>query len=118
MRVEISEMPSTARVWVYQASKELNDSEKTQLEQEFTSFLENWETHGHPIKGAWDLVHNRFIIITVDEVYQSPSGCSIDKSVRFIQDMENQLGARFLEKSKVAVVTNENEITTFDLKEI
>jgi len=39
-----------------------------------------------------EIFHNRFIIACVDEKTTSARGCRIDKSVKFIQQLESDLG--------------------------
>jgi hypothetical protein len=56
--------------------------------------------------------------LAVDESFTPPSGCSIDKSVRFLQELESSLKINFLERSSVALENGNDEIFTVELKDI
>jgi len=118
MKVDIELMPSTSRIWIYQASQNLSETQIKELEKRIAQFMEEWDTHGSPLKASWKLAYNRFLILAVDESFNQPSGCSIDKSVRFLQDLENFLQVKFLERSSVALANDNEEIFTVDIKDI
>jgi hypothetical protein len=118
MKVDIEQMPSTSRIWIYQASQNLSETQIHELEKKIAFFIEQWDTHGHPLKASWKLNYNRFLILAVDESFNPPSGCSIDKSVRFLQELESSLKINFLERSSVALENGNDEIFTVELKDI
>lgn len=91
-----------SRVWVYQANKKLSDSEVTRVQSELNSFTTAWTAHNHQLKAKGEVRYNRFIILTVDESQTGASGCSIDKSVRFIQQLEQQYGITLLDRFNLA----------------
>jgi len=91
-----------SRVWVYQANKKLSDNEVNQVQNELDSFTTAWTAHNHQLKAKGEVRYNRFIILTVDESQAGASGCSIDKSVRFIQQMEQQYGITLLDRFNLA----------------
>jgi hypothetical protein len=53
-----------------------------------------------------DVLHDHFVVIAVDEQQAMASGCSIDKSVRFVQELEQQLGLHLTDRM---VVVHERE---------
>ena len=117
MFVEFEKMPPDARIWIYQANKPLNESSKGLLSEKIISFLNEWQSHGNGLKTSWKLFFDRFLILAVDEKYNSISGCSIDKSVHYLRTLGNDLEIDFLEKSSIAVF-EQNNISTFTLKEV
>jgi hypothetical protein len=117
MLVEFEKMPSDARVWIYQANNALSESSKKMLSEKITSFLTEWESHGNNLKASWKLFFDRFLVLAVDEKYNAISGCSIDKSVRYLRSLESDLDTSFLEKSSIAVY-DKNHISTFELKDL
>jgi hypothetical protein len=48
-----------------------------------------------------DVLHDRFVVIGVDEQQAQASGCSIDKSVQFVQALERDLGLRLTDRMVV-----------------
>lgn len=52
--------------------------------------------------------YKRFIIIGVDQEVQPPSGCSIDESVQFIQQLEKDYQIDLLDKMNVSYKQGEH----------
>jgi hypothetical protein len=102
---KMSEMPDNARVWLYQASRYLSESEIDLLEAGVTSFLSEWTSHGVSMDAAFEIAHNRILVIAADE--SKASGCGIDKSVKCIQDLGNRLGIDFFQRTVVLFMKNE-----------
>src|ERR1700744_963219 len=91
-----------SRVWVYQANRKLNDDEVNDITKRLDDFTTMWTAHNHQLKAKGEIRYNRFIILIVDETQAGASGCSIDKSVRFIQDLEQQFGIHLLDRFNLA----------------
>lgn len=111
-------MPPESRIWIYQASKPLTEKDKKIVTEKVSFFVDQWKTHGHPLKASWNLYHDLFLVFAVDEKFNPPSGCSIDESVRFLREIENELGIGFLEKSSVATLQANDTIEIFELKDL
>jgi hypothetical protein len=91
-----------SRVWVYQADRKLADSEVQQIQNELDSFTTGWTAHNSQLKAAGEIKYNRFIILIVDESQAGASGCSIDKSVRFVNDLQQQFNINLLDRFNLA----------------
>ena len=91
-----------SRVWVYQANRKLSDSEVNQVQKQVDDFTTLWTAHNNQLKAKGEVRYNRFIILIVDETQAGASGCSIDKSVRFIQNIEQQFGLHLLDRFNLA----------------
>jgi len=98
------EMPLHSRVWIYQSIREFSETESPQLKNKAKSFIAEWTSHGKMMSACIEIFHNRFIIICVDEKTTSVSGCGIDKSVKFIQQLESDFGGNtfLLDRMNVA----------------
>ena len=97
-RVALNEMPPSAKVWIYQSDRIINSNEKEKISIALTNFLNNWDSHQNPLKCYGDIWYNTFIVIMVDEEVNHASGCSIDKSVHFIKDIENEIGLNLMDR--------------------
>ncbi|WP_420149324.1 hypothetical protein [Spirosoma sp.] len=122
MYVDFDKLPDNARVWVYQANRSLTDSEVKAIEEILRPALEQWAAHGQPLLASARVVENRFIVLSVDEGYSLPSGCSIDSSVRTIQKIGSQLSDNngsvdFFDRS-AAVRLSDGPVQTFALPAI
>lgn len=117
MYIPFSQLPDTAKVWVYQASRMFTSEEIAALESILQQFSKSWDSHGVGLKNSFAVLHNRFIIIAVDETMNGASGCSIDKSVNLMKDIETQLKINLLDKTQIAFIDAAGEISTFDFRE-
>jgi hypothetical protein len=86
----VFKLKETSRVWVYQSSKLLSEKEVIVLQSQLNAFVKDWTAHSQQLSAASDILFNRFVILAVDESQAGASGCSIDKSVHFLQSIENQ----------------------------
>jgi hypothetical protein len=91
-----------SRVWVYQSDRKLSDSETLQMQTELNAFTTNWTAHNNQLKAKGEIRYNRFIILMVDEGQAGASGCSIDKSVRFISQLEQEYQIALLDRFNLA----------------
>lgn len=110
-------MPADSRVWVYQSNRTLTSSEVAAIEKAGQVFLKDWAAHGAGLKSSLDVLHHRFVVIAVDEQQALASGCSIDKSVRFIKDLELQLNLNFFDRLQVAYRAKDNTIMACSFNE-
>ncbi|MBX9850327.1 MAG: hypothetical protein K2X86_01055 [Cytophagaceae bacterium] len=95
----------------------MNETAKNTLAAKIRDFIEHWDSHGTPVKASWTLNHDRFLIIAVDDQSNDPSGCSIDKSVKFLKEFEAETAISFLERSSLAVF-EENQVKTYEIKDL
>lgn len=85
---DYAQMPDSARVWVYQAKKPFEPSSIASIKQQIQEFVTIWTSHNQALRAWGDLLHEQFVVFMVDEAQAGASGCSIDKSVAFIKDLE------------------------------
>ncbi|GAB2554478.1 hypothetical protein [Spirosoma aerophilum] len=114
MYIDFDKLPDTARVWVYQANRALTDGDVKTIEETLRPALSQWAAHGQPLLASAQVAESRFLVVGVDEGYSLPSGCSIDSSMRTVQEIGRQLGVDFFDRS-AAVQTAEGSVQTFAL---
>jgi hypothetical protein len=102
MHVAFDQLPPEARVWIYQANRQLTGPEIVGVLPLMARFAEEWTSHGRSLHAAAQFLHQQFLVIGLDEGVAGASGCSIDASVRFVAQLEQQLGVELLEKSQLA----------------
>ena len=95
-------LPDSSKIWIYQASRSLTQQEIAEIRQEFDAFIEEWTTHGSDLQAGYEIRYNRFIILALDQTETSASGCSIDASVHFIQQLEKKYDVALLDKMNVS----------------
>ena len=91
-----------SRVWIYQADKELTDAQASELHIWLNKFAAEWTAHNHQLKAKAEVRYNRFLILIVDENQAGASGCSIDKSVNFMKQVEQQYGIHLFDRFNFA----------------
>lgn len=101
MFVPFDTLPEDSRIWIYQSNRKLSDEEVADIETATQAFLMNWTAHGTPLEASFLVMYNRFIILAVNQEVQAVTGCSIDASVVFIQQLEQQYNIELLDKMNV-----------------
>jgi hypothetical protein len=106
MYVDSQLMPADARIWIYQANRKLTDAEVSVISERAKAFLDSWTAHNNTLKASFEIRYSIFLIIIIDKNYNEVSGCSIDKSVHFIQELEKELTISFLDRMIFAYKTD------------
>jgi hypothetical protein len=104
---QIFNLPDWSRVWIYQSNRPFTEKEMVVLNSQLNAFVQSWAAHSQQLYAACSIVHNQFIILAVDEKQAGASGCSIDKSVHFMQDIENQYGISLFDRMTFAYMDND-----------
>jgi len=91
-----------SRVWIYQSDRKLTDTEVTEIEQYLNQFATQWTAHNHQLKAKGEVKYHRFLILVVDESQAGASGCSIDKSVHFMQEIEKRFNINLFDRFNFA----------------
>lgn len=95
--------PSSSKIWIYQSTRTLTDDEASKLEADTKKFAADWAAHGKALDATARVVFNRFLVLVVNPAVESASGCSIDNSVHFVQQLEKQYDTQFFERTSMAV---------------
>ncbi len=101
MLVPFDQLPEEARIWIYPSDRPFRSDEILQLEQALSDFLAQWTAHNQSLEAGFVLPHDRFIVIGINQETAHASGCSIDSSVRFIQELEGKFKIVLLDKMNV-----------------
>ncbi|MDB9712872.1 ABC transporter ATPase, partial [Flavobacteriaceae bacterium] len=102
MIVDFDVISNESRVWIYQSNRTLSPKEITEIELKIKNFLISWTAHGSDLETSFIIKYSRFIIISLNESFNMATGCSIDSSVRFIQELEKQYSISLLDKMNVS----------------
>lgn len=102
MYVPYNILPDNSRVWIYQSNREFTESEKSLIADKTIGFIEQWTRHGENVKGSFEILYNRFLIIAVDQDFVEVSGCSIDASVKLVQQIQAEFNVDMLNKLSIA----------------
>ena len=102
MYVPFETLPEESRIWIYQSNRKFSETEIAEIEKDLVEFLNNWSAHGSALEASYQIKYNRFIIIAINQEVHPATGCSIDASVSFIQNLEKKYEVDLLDKMNVA----------------
>lgn len=102
MLVDFKDLPDSSRIWIYQANRSFTEGELKEIQGKLNTFITDWTAHGADLKAGYDLRYKRFIVIALDQDLNKATGCSIDASVRFIQQMEQDYSVDLMDKMNVS----------------
>jgi hypothetical protein len=91
-----------SRIWIYQANRPLTAQETEQIQKRLDSFTAQWLAHGHELLAKGEVRYNQFIILAVDEQQAGATGCSIDKSVKLMLDLEKEFNINLFDRFQLA----------------
>lgn len=99
-----------SRVWVYTADRRLTDAESHMAQKNLDAFCQQWTAHNQALLAKAEVFENQFVILMVDESQAGASGCSIDKSVHFLEQLGDAIGADFFERMRFAWIDEQGNM--------
>lgn len=90
------------RIWIYTISKELSNEQLVDFKNRCENFVKGWTAHDVSLDASFDLYQNRLLIFKVNEEKYNASGCSIDKQLRFVKELEQAFSVELLNRLLVA----------------
>jgi hypothetical protein len=102
--MQISE---NSRIWIYQSDSILKQEEEAEILQILEQFTSNWQAHGHDLAALGEVLYHKFIVLSVDEQVAGATGCSIDKSVVLMKDIEQKFKINLFDRFQVAFKLND-----------
>ena len=101
-----------SKVWIYQSAHPFNPTQSQQIQAEVSAFANQWVSHNRSLKARGVVLHNRFVVLMVDETQAGASGCSIDSSVHFMQQLEQRHQIQLFDRMRFSYKDNAGEIHT------
>ena len=102
MLVDFNTLPEESRIWIYQANRSFTPEEIQEIEGTLDTFVENWTAHGSDLNAGYTIKYKRFIVIGLNQDLSKATGCSIDASVHFIQQLEKDYNVDLMDKMNVS----------------
>lgn len=112
------DLSDESRVWIYQAERNLSDQEVDRIRSACAEFVPAWQAHGKNLKADYRVLLNRFICLFVDESNADATGCSIDRSVHFIQELEKFLGIGLMERTTAIYIDEAGKLCEAHMNEM
>jgi hypothetical protein len=99
-----------SRVWIYQSNRVLNGYEQEEIVSKGQEFIESWDAHGKSLFADFKVLHDVFIVLVVDEQKAQATGCSIDKSIELIKEIDEQFGIDLFNRFNFAIRKDDQTI--------
>ena len=106
MFIPFQNLPDSSRIWIYQGERLLSNAEVEKINIKAEKFVNEWTAHNLTLHAGFEIFHNLFLVLAVDEKQNDASGCSIDKSVHFIRQLENDSQISLLYRFNIAYKKN------------
>lgn len=110
-------LPDHARVWTYKSATPFNLEQCALIMKRGSAFVNSWATHGTALMAAVEVLHDHFVVLAVDERQVAASGCSIDTSIQFVQELERELGLSLTDRM-VVIYEKEDTVRSCRVPEI
>jgi hypothetical protein len=108
MFVPFNDIATSSKIWIYQSDRKLSGNDYLFAQSFLENYTNGWRAHGQPLRASFDIRLDHFIIMAVDESYNSTSGCSVDDSVRAIKEIENHTGLNFFNRNRIAFLKDQH----------
>lgn len=90
------------KLWIYTLSKKLTEEQEMDLKNRCQNFVSGWTAHDTSLDASFELYKHRLLIFKVDETKYAASGCSIDKQLRLVKELEQVFSVELLNRLLVA----------------
>ena len=94
------------RIWIYTLSNELSNEQLVDFKNRCQTFVRGWTAHDVSLDASFELYQNRLLFFKVNEDKYNASGCSIDKQLRFVKELEQAFSVELLNRLLVAYENN------------
>jgi hypothetical protein len=81
--------PEDAKLWVYAMPRPLTEEQRKLVTTRLAEFVTQWNSHGAPVHGAFDIVEDQFVLIA-GYVDGGVGGCSTDSMVRVMKQLREE----------------------------
>lgn len=99
--VPISVLPPQSRVWCFGTSDAPDEAVMPSMQSALEGFLRTWTAHRAELRAGFAWIHDRFLVIAVDESQTGASGCSIDALTAHVRRLESMADIDILDASPV-----------------
>ena len=91
-----------SRVWIYQSNQVFTPAQVEEIRATLQTFTNDWTAHNQQLKATFEIKYHQFIVLMVDETQAGASGCSIDKSVRLMKELEQKYKVNLFDRFNIA----------------
>lgn len=93
-----SEMSAASKVWIYTSNKAISTEESLAIQHMMNEFVNQWQAHQQKVFASGSVLFHRFLVLAADSSKTNVSGCSIDESIHFVQEVERKFNLHFFDR--------------------
>ena len=93
-------LPDDVQLWLFGFEQPLSADDKAQIKETLETFLQQWKSHGAPVTGGYEILHDRFVAVAGLSA-DGLSGCSIDSCVANFKELKSRFGLDGLNRGLV-----------------
>jgi hypothetical protein len=105
-------MPADAKAWVYASNRHFTADEQKEIIAGALAFTNNWKSHGQSLKAEFNILHDLFLVLMVDESVNPVGGCGTDDSIHFMQEIEKVFNVKLFNRMQIELLHNDEIIIT------
>ena len=106
--MSLQHLSPNSRVWFFISNRPLTSEEANALSGQLHGFVGQWQAHGKDLSAGFGIFWNALVVVAVDESVEMPTGCSIDKVFKLLQEFGSQNHLDFFTRLLVLVLTDEH----------
>ena len=114
----LNSLPSTAKVFIFQADRILTEADKEVIKTQMKTFIPQWATHGDELTAEFNILHDLFLVVGTDESKVQTSGCSKDSLTHVVQKIGERLNIDFFNRLNTVYQNRNGEFKFANMNEL
>jgi hypothetical protein len=106
------------RIWIYQSKTPITSQQEAEISDALQGFVTRWAAHNVKLDARFEILYSHFILLSVNQEEVMASGCSIDDSVRFMQELDSRYNLSLFDRQQMAFVNDSGTIEVCGLNDI
>lgn len=112
MYIPFHNLSNQAKIWVYQADRQLTAAEIDAILQQTEAFLGSWSSHGRPLVASAEIRHHHLLILGIEKADFELSCCTTDSAIQLLNSIQTLLGINFLDRQRLLLQSGNQYVNT------
>jgi hypothetical protein len=105
------------KVWIYTSDRPLTENQLSIIKDLSGTFLNQWESHGAPVRGGIEVLYDHFLVVIADHCDGHLCGRAQDAQVRLMKELEEAAKCSLLNRMLIGYKSAQNEVTVSTLQQ-
>lgn len=89
------------KIWTFGFEQKIENSQAALMSEMLQAYLDTWNTHGALLVSSFQFVRNQFLIVSVPDDSEQPSGCSLDAMHGEVTKISSTLGLKLFDENNI-----------------